>query len=51
MRGRRIILEPEDPDAFLPGESVSIHMAEPWWMGLGRTTQPGETVEGVEVSN
>lgn len=51
MRGRRIILEPEDPDAFLPGESVSIHMAEPWWMGLGRTTQPGEAVEGVEVSN
>ena len=34
MRGRRIILVPADPNAFLPGESVSIHVFEPWWRGF-----------------
>lgn len=45
MRGRRIILVPHDPNIFLPGESVSIHVFEPWWKGWGRHARRGDEGE------
>ena len=45
-RGRRIILVPENPGAFLPGESVSIHVFGPWWQGSGRHARRRDKSEG-----
>ena len=30
FRGRRVILTPDEPNDFLPGESVSIELDRPW---------------------
>jgi multidrug resistance efflux pump len=51
MRGRRIVILPKHPDAFLPGESVSIHIAEPWWKELWQDKDIGDPVDREKAVN
>ncbi len=42
IRGRRIVVIPEDEDGFLPGETVNLHLSRPWWRSLRLRRRGGE---------